>query len=76
MQSNHNGQIASEYLIKLKRIDLKLNAELDKLIINGSIEQIKNVRDLLKPAIHHLQKRSKKYLEHQSEFKIISRKTE
>ena len=50
----------------MKRIDGKLNQEIDKLVINGSVEQVKNTKDLLKPAIDLLQKRSRKFLEHQN----------
>ena len=36
MKSNRNGQSSSEYLGKFKKIDFKLNQEIDKLVINGS----------------------------------------
>lgn len=75
-EGNKNGQSSSECLARLKKIDLKLNNEIDKIIVNGSVEQVRNVRDILKPAINYLQNRSRKFLEHQNEFKMISRKVE
>ena len=52
--------------MKLKRIEIKYQEELSKLLVQGDVSKIKKESELLKPMIDHLQKKSRKFKEHES----------
>jgi hypothetical protein len=54
------------YEIRLKRIEIKLEGILARLIVFGDPVKVRMVGEMLKPIIEYLQKKGRKYKEHES----------
>ena len=74
--ANKTGQLAAKYLKKFKKIDERYQEQLSKLQTQGegSFEKLKEVRKVFEDVISQLQRKAKKYMEHQAEMKLINTK--
>lgn len=71
---NKTGQIASKYLKKMKIIDEKFQEQISQLSIQGlgSLDKLREIKKVFEETIQHLQRKAKKYLEHEAEMRMIS----
>jgi hypothetical protein len=74
--SNKNGQLAYAFEKRMETVGNKYQEVLDSLITQGPRETTKQLNEVFNPMIDHFKKRSKKFKEHENEFKIITRKLE
>ena len=68
--------MAAKYLKKFKKIDERYQEQLNKLQTqgDGSLEKLKEVKTVFEDVISQLQRKAKKFMEHQAEMRLINTK--